>query len=104
MKEKAEQYFEENKEVKYLFATSDGFLFLQKKDAQNHAETLEDKQVDTFTREEKEMVGLENLENVEASETSESSELSDNLEAEVPTEATEEPAEVAKNKPFKPKK
>ena len=40
--EKAKQYFENNKETKELFATSDGFLFLLKKDAQNHAQTLED--------------------------------------------------------------
>ena len=46
--EKAKQYFEENKATKELFATSDGFLFLLKKDAQNHAQTLEDSTVEEF--------------------------------------------------------
>nr|DAK82629.1 MAG TPA: hypothetical protein [Caudoviricetes sp.] len=49
--EKAKQYFEENKETNELFATSDGFLFLQKKDAQNHAQTLEDSTVEEFKSE-----------------------------------------------------
>ena len=49
--EKAKQYFEENKATKELFATSDGFLFLLKKDAQNHAQTLEDSSVEEFSRE-----------------------------------------------------
>ena len=47
--EKAKQYFEENKATKELFATSDGFLFLLKKDAQNHSQTLEDSTVDSYT-------------------------------------------------------
>lgn len=46
--EKAKQYFENNKETKELFATSDGFLFLLKKDAQNHAQTLEDSAVESY--------------------------------------------------------
>ena len=46
--EKAKQYFEENKVTKELFATSDGFLFLLKKDAQNHAQTLEDSAVESY--------------------------------------------------------
>ena len=46
--EKAKQYFEENKATKELFATSDGFLFLLKKDAQNHAQTLEDSAVESY--------------------------------------------------------
>ena len=46
--EKAKQYFEENKATKELFATSDGFLFLLKKDAQNHAQTLEDSVVEYY--------------------------------------------------------
>lgn len=46
--EKAKQYFENNKETKELFATSDGFLFLLKKDAQNHAQTLEDSTVKCY--------------------------------------------------------
>ena len=44
----AKQYFENNKETKELFATSDGFLFLLKKDAQNHAQTLEDSSVECY--------------------------------------------------------
>ena len=46
--EKAKQYFEVNKATKELFATSDGFLFLLKKDAQNHAQTLEDSTVESY--------------------------------------------------------
>lgn len=46
--EKAKQYFEENKATKKLFATSDGFLFLLKKDAQNHAQTLKDSTVECY--------------------------------------------------------
>ena len=44
----AKQYFENNKETKELFATSDGFLFLLKKDAQNHAQTLDDNTVESY--------------------------------------------------------
>lgn len=44
----AKKYFKENKETKELFATSDGFLFLLKKDAQNHAQTLEDSAVESY--------------------------------------------------------
>ena len=46
--EKAKQYFEENTATKELYATSDGFLFLLKKDAQNHAQTLEDSVVEYY--------------------------------------------------------
>ena len=46
--EKAKQYFEENKATKELFASSDGFLFLLKKDAQNHAQTLDDSAVESY--------------------------------------------------------
>ena len=44
----AKKYFKENKETKELFATSDNFLFLLKKDAQNHAQTLEDSTVNCY--------------------------------------------------------
>lgn len=44
----AKKYFKENKETKKLFATSDNFLFLLKKDAQNHAQTLEDSTVKCY--------------------------------------------------------
>ena len=46
--EKAKQYFEENKATKELFATSDGFLFLLKKDAQNHAQSLDNSAVERY--------------------------------------------------------
>ena len=42
----------ENENVKQVFATSDGFLFLEKKDAQNHAQTLSDYEVKTFSQDE----------------------------------------------------
>ncbi|RKW14198.1 MAG: hypothetical protein D8H93_10780 [Capnocytophaga sp.] len=44
----AKKYFKENKETKELFATSDNFLFLLKKDAQNHAQTLDDSAVESY--------------------------------------------------------
>lgn len=46
--EKAKQYFEGNKATKELFATSDGFLFLLKKDAQNHAQSLDNSAVERY--------------------------------------------------------
>ena len=46
--EKAKQYFEGNKAIKELFATSDGFLFLLKKDAQNHAQSLDNSAVERY--------------------------------------------------------
>ena len=49
--DKVQQFFKDNKEGHHLFATSDGFLFLLKKDAQNHAQTLEDSSVEEFSRE-----------------------------------------------------
>lgn len=51
MKEKANEYLEENLGVKKVFATTDGFLFLQEKDAQNHAQTLKNQQIQVFERE-----------------------------------------------------
>ena len=56
--EKAKQYFEENKATKELYATSDGFLFLLKKDAQNHAQTLEDSTVEEFKQEASDQSGV----------------------------------------------
>ena len=69
--EKAKQYFEENKATKELFATSDSFLFLLKKDAQNHAQTLEDSTVEEFKQ--------------EASDQSEKSDSSENSEEVIPS-------------------
>ena len=80
--EKAKQYFEENKATKELYATSDGFLFLLKKDAQNHAQTLEDSTVEEFKQ--------------EASDQSDVSEKSDS------TENSEE--DIPKLNPKNPKK
>ena len=56
--EKAKQYFEENKATKELFVTSDGFLFLLKKDAQNHAQTLENSTVEEFKQEASDQSGV----------------------------------------------
>ena len=72
--EKAKQYFENNKETKELFATSDGFLFLLKKDAQNHAQTLEDSTVDSYTNEVEDKVVTETPDKTEKSENSDKSE------------------------------
>ena len=80
--EKAKQYFKGNKAAKELFATSDGFLFLLKKDAQNHAQTLEDSTVEEFKQ--------------EASDQSDVSEKSDS------TENSEE--DIPKLNPKNPKK
>lgn len=71
--EKAKQYFENNKEAKELFATSDGFLFLLKKDAQNHAQTLEDSTVDSYTNEVEDKVVTETPDKTEKSEDSDES-------------------------------
>nr|DAW51530.1 MAG TPA: hypothetical protein [Caudoviricetes sp.] len=67
--EKAKQYFENNKEAKELFATSDGFLFLLKKDAQNHAQTLEDSTVDSYTNEVEDKVVTETPDKTEQSDS-----------------------------------
>ena len=71
--EKAKQYFEKNKATKELFATSDGFLFLLKKDAQNHAQTLEDSTVEEFKQE-----------TSDQSDVSEKSDSSENSEEDIP--------------------
>ena len=89
--EKAKQYFEENKNTKELFATSDGFLFLQKKDAQNHAQTLEDSTVESYTNE------VEDKVVTEAPDKTEQSEDSDGAEGEAVTD-------TSKFNFFKPKK
>jgi hypothetical protein len=72
--EKAKQYFEENKATKELYATSDGFLFLLKKDAQNHAQTLEDSIVDSYTNEVEDKVVTETPDKTEKSKNSDESE------------------------------
>jgi len=72
--EKAKQYFEETKATKELFATSDGFLFLLKKDAQNHAQTLEDSTVESYTNEVEDKVVTETPDKTEKSEDSDKSE------------------------------
>ena len=89
--EKAKQYFEKNKNTKELFATSDGFLFLQKKDAQNHAQTLEDSTVESYTNE------VEDKVVTEAPDKTEQSEDSDGAEGEAVTD-------TSKFNFFKPKK
>jgi hypothetical protein len=89
--EKAKQYFEKNKATKVLFATSDGFLFLLKKDAQNHAQTLEDSTVDSYTNEVEDKVVTETPDKTEKSEDS------DELEGETVTD-------TSKFNFFKPKK
>ncbi|QYS86311.1 hypothetical protein JJC03_15515 [Flavobacterium oreochromis] len=48
LKSKAYKYFEENKKVKELHLTDDGFIFLKRNFAADHAQTLEGKQVHTF--------------------------------------------------------
>lgn len=50
--EKAKKYLSENPEVKEVFATSDGFLFLKKYDAQEHANSLDADSpvVETYTQ------------------------------------------------------
>ena len=72
--EKAKQYFEENKATKELYATSDGFLFLLKKDAQNHAQTLEDSTVDSYTNEVEDKVVTETPDKTEKSKNYDDSE------------------------------
>ena len=54
-KEKALDYLKSNAEIKEIFATSDGFLFLKNSDATEHAKALnaDNPEVETFTRDEK---------------------------------------------------
>lgn len=48
--ERAQIYFERNSKVTELTGTSDGFLFERKQDALSHSTTLENKQLETFTK------------------------------------------------------
>ncbi|MEO2064488.1 MAG: hypothetical protein ABGW97_16010 [Christiangramia sp.] len=48
--QQAKKYLKDNKAVKKIHATSDGFLFLHKPDAVSHGKKLEDKNVTTFSR------------------------------------------------------
>lgn len=45
---KVNQYFKDHPEVSHVFLTADGFLFLDKRTAQAHANTLEKKEVQAF--------------------------------------------------------
>lgn len=51
MKTKAEKYFKENPNVPEVYYTSDGFPFLNPYFAKQHANTLDDTQVQTFQNE-----------------------------------------------------
>lgn len=48
--ERAQSYFERNSKVTELIGTSDGTLFERKQDALSHSTTLENKQLETFTK------------------------------------------------------
>jgi hypothetical protein len=48
VQEKAQTYFEQNPEVKKVYASSDNFLFKDRGFCQDHAATLEDKSVETI--------------------------------------------------------
>ncbi|GGG47077.1 hypothetical protein [Epilithonimonas arachidiradicis] len=53
-KQKALDYLESNANIKEVFGTTDGFIFLKKGDALNHAKALDpdNPEVETFTRDE----------------------------------------------------
>jgi hypothetical protein len=72
-KEKARVYFESNPSTAELFGTSDGTLFLLKRDAANHAASLgENQEVETFDRVE---MASEEVEEAEQPEIPEGVEL-----------------------------
>ena len=50
MAQKVADYFKSNIARKKVFATADGFLFEAKQDAKSHSKTLENKNVETFTK------------------------------------------------------
>lgn len=54
IKNKAQQHFDSNPELKELFGTKDGFLFYKEADAKNHAFSLdqENPEVEAFFRNE----------------------------------------------------
>ena len=54
IKDKVQQHFDSNPELKELFGTKDGFLFYKEADAQNHAFSLdqENPEVEAFFRNE----------------------------------------------------
>jgi cell division protein FtsX len=47
---KVADYFASNHSRKEIHATTDGFLFESKQNANNHAKTLDDKKVETFSK------------------------------------------------------
>ena len=61
--EKALDYFKSNAETKELFGTTDGYLFIKKQDAVNHATTLnaDNLDVETFTNGKSEKEELKKL-------------------------------------------
>lgn len=48
LQEKVSTFFKENPKAKKLFSTADEFLFTNRKNANNHAQTLDDKEVVFF--------------------------------------------------------
>lgn len=54
-KQKALDFFESNANTKEVFGTTDGFIFLKKVDALNHAKVLDadNPEIETFTNDEK---------------------------------------------------
>lgn len=56
MEKKAQEYLKEHPELEKLYGTSDGFWFEKEQDARSHANTLENKEVSTFTPQKKVVV------------------------------------------------
>lgn len=54
LKDKAKAYFGHNPGTTVLFGTSDGTLFLQKQHAAEHAKSLDNQELSTFTATSKE--------------------------------------------------
>tara|TARA_R110002126_G_scaffold78629_2_gene195658 strand:+ start:4301 stop:4612 length:312 start_codon:yes stop_codon:yes gene_type:complete len=74
---KVEKHFAGNPTRKEVFATSDGFLFERKENALRHLKTLENKNVETFTKSGK----VEDID-VEADDVSEVEKKTAKVEAE----------------------
>lgn len=49
---KAQEYLEINPNVKEVFFTTDGFIFLKESDAKNHSKTLGNKKINKIERKE----------------------------------------------------
>jgi hypothetical protein len=86
---KVEKHFASNPPKKEVHATSDGFLFERKENANVHAKTLKDKNVQTFTKSGK-------VENIDAVDLSDAEKEAAKVEADKKVAAAKKKAAEAK--------